>query len=167
VVTACLHAPKGKILPEDMLMSVGNMIGYAGDITPDQAWEILKRDSHAQLVDVRTAPEWAFVGLPDVAALGRELHKVEWQIFPQMAVNVDFVARVEERLRTSGAERATPVLFLCRSGGRSRAAAIALASAGYTQALNVAGGFEGDVDAAGHRGTIGGWKAAGLPWRQS
>jgi len=148
-------------------MSVGNMIGYAGDITPDQAWEVLKQDSKAQLVDVRTAPEWAYVGLPDVSALGRELHKVEWQVFPQMTVNPDFVARVEGRLRTAGADKDTPVLFLCRSGGRSRAAAIALTAAGYARALNVAGGFEGDVDAEGHRGTIGGWKAARLPWRQS
>ena len=28
-------------------------------------------------------------------------------------------------------------------------------------------GFEGDKDGTGHRGTLGGWKAAGLPWVQS
>ena len=148
-------------------MSVGNMIGYAGDVSPDEAWTILKQDAKAQLVDVRTTAEWAFVGTPDLSRLGRGVHRVEWQIFPQMSVNPDFVARVEDRLRSSGADSGTAILFLCRSGGRSRAAAIALTAAGYARALNVSGGFEGDLDAEGHRGTAGGWKAAKLPWRQS
>ncbi len=149
------------------MTSVGNTIGYAGDVTPNQAWDILERNPGAQIVDVRTAPEWSFVGTPDLSSLGRELHRVEWQVFPQMAVNPEFVRRVADRLGSSGADADTPVLFICRSGGRSRAAAIALTAAGYTRALNVAGGFEGDVDAEGHRGTIDGWKAAKLPWRQS
>jgi rhodanese-related sulfurtransferase len=58
-------------------------------------------------------------------------------------------------------------LFLCRSGARSRAAAAALTRIGFEKAFNVAGGFEGDLDGEGHRGAITGWKAAGLPWRQS
>jgi hypothetical protein len=37
---------------------------------------------------------------------------------------------------------------------------------GYARAFNVLEGFEGDKDAAGHRGTVGGWKVAGLPWIQ-
>jgi rhodanese-related sulfurtransferase len=59
-----------------------------------------------------------------------------------------------------------PVLFLCRSGVRSAAAAEAAARAGYAHAYNVTEGFEGPLDADGHRG-VSGWKAAGLPWRQS
>ena len=31
----------------------------------------------------------------------------------------------------------------------------------------VVNGFEGDVDAEGRRGTVGGWKVSGLPWSQS
>ena len=58
------------------------------------------------------------------------------------------------------------VLVICRSGARSRAAAIALTRAGFTQAFNIAGGFEGDADAQGHRGNLNGWKASDLPWRQ-
>jgi rhodanese-related sulfurtransferase len=58
------------------------------------------------------------------------------------------------------------VLFLCRSGARSRAAAVALTGLGFAKAFNVAGGFEGDPDGERHRGNINGWKAAGLPWRQ-
>jgi rhodanese-related sulfurtransferase len=147
--------------------SVGSASGYAGDISADRAWKILNDDPTAQLVDVRTTAEWSFVGMPDLSGLGREVHTVEWQVFPQMSPNPDFVRQVGERLRNSGAGTETPVLFLCRSGGRSRAAAMAMTAAGFSCALNVAGGFEGDVDAEGHRGMTGGWKAAKLPWRQS
>ncbi|HEY3637988.1 MAG TPA: rhodanese-like domain-containing protein [Rhizomicrobium sp.] len=149
------------------MTSVGNVSGYAGDINPSQAWELLARDPKAQLVDVRTAAEWAFVGLPDLSSVGREVHRVQWQQYPEMSVNPEFVRMVAGQLQASGASLETPVLFLCRSGGRSRAAAVAMTASGYRSALNVTGGFEGDADAAGHRGTIGGWKAAGLPWRQS
>jgi rhodanese-related sulfurtransferase len=149
------------------MASVKNTKGYAGDVDPDQAWELLERDPKAQLVDVRTAAEWAFVGVPDLSSLGREPHKVEWQRYPDMSLNPDFVRSVAERLEQSGADVETPILFLCRSGGRSRAAAMAMTAAGFNRALNVTGGFEGDVDAAGHRGATGGWKAAHFPWRQS
>jgi rhodanese-related sulfurtransferase len=59
-----------------------------------------------------------------------------------------------------------PILFICRSGGRSRAAAAALTAAGYRRCYNVAEGFEGNPDPERHRGKTGGWKAAGLPWVQ-
>jgi rhodanese-related sulfurtransferase len=140
---------------------------YAGDIDVRDAWVLLARDPKAQLVDVRTAAEWAYVGLPDLSSLGRPVHRLEWQSFPSMVVDPDFAAKAAQELRKAGAEPGTPVLFLCRSGARSKAAAIALARAGFTQALNIASGFEGDADASGHRGRVNGWKAAELPWRQS
>jgi len=59
------------------------------------------------------------------------------------------------------------VVFLCRSGARSRAAAIAMTAAGFAKAFNASGGFEGDLDALRHRGNNNGWKAAQLPWKQS
>ena len=61
----------------------------------------------------------------------------------------------------------TPVLFICRSGGRSNMAATALAAAGFTRCYNILEGFEGDKDAHGQRNRTGGWRAAGLPWYQS
>ena len=138
---------------------------YAGDLASDAAWAMLKNDPHAQLVDVRTMAEWSFVGLPDLSSVGRDVHCVEWQSFPSMAVNPDFVERTKAELE--GATSDTPVLFLCRSGARSRAAAIAMTRAGFTRAYNVAGGFEGDMDQDRHRGVRNGWKASGLPWKQS
>jgi rhodanese-related sulfurtransferase len=140
---------------------------YAGDVSPKEAWDILAGDCKAQIVDVRTAAEWAFVGTSDLAALGRKPLFVERQSFPEPRLNPDFVAQATQRLRAAGASPDTPVLFLCRSGGRSRAAAVAITSAGFSRALNVSGGFEGDPDSNGHRGATNGWKADGLPWRQS
>ena len=68
---------------------------------------------------------------------------------------------------SAGADKDAPVLFLCRSGARSRSAAIALTAAGFSRAYNIVGGFEGDLDGDRHRGQTNGWKAAGLPWKQS
>jgi rhodanese-related sulfurtransferase len=140
---------------------------YAGDLPVQEAWSLLKSDPKAQLVDVRTTAEWSFVGLPDLSSLGRKLHMVEWQSYPSMAVNPDFAAAAAATVRAAGADTDTPILFLCRSGARSRSAAIALTKAGFTRAFNVAGGFEGDIGPDGHRGHVNGWKATDLPWRQS
>jgi len=137
---------------------------YAGDISATDAWEALRRDSRAQLVDVRTAAEWAFVGLPDLSALGRRVHAIEWQSFPSMAANPGFAEAAEAAL---GPDKSVPVYFLCRSGARSRSAAAAMAGRGYSNSFNVAGGFEGDLDGERHRGRNNGWKAAGLPWGQT
>jgi rhodanese-related sulfurtransferase len=140
---------------------------YAGDISPADAWDMLNSDPKAQLVDVRTIAEWNFVGLPDLSPLGRRVHCVEWQHFPSTASNSDFVLETSGALASAGGDGDTPVLFLCRSGGRSRAAAIAMTAAGHQKSFNVAGGFEGDLDGERHRGNNNGWKASGLPWKQS
>lgn len=140
---------------------------YAGDIAPKEAWELLATSPAAQLVDVRTLAEWNFVGLPDLSELGRQAHCIEWQSFPVMARNPAFAADALKAVTAAGADQDTPVLMLCRSGARSRAAAMALTGAGFRQAYNIAGGFEGDPDGMRHRGLVNGWKAEGLPWRQS
>jgi len=146
-------------------MTPGNTsLGYAGDLSATDAWALLQSDPAAQLVDVRTMAEWSFVGLPDLAGIGRQVHCVEWQSYPSMAQNPSFVAQAGAAI---GSRKDAPVLLLCRSGGRSRAAAMAMTAAGYEQAYNVAGGFEGDLDKNSHRGGANGWKAAGLPWRQT
>lgn len=143
------------------------MADYAGDITPSDAWRILSQDSGAALVDVRSQAEWSFVGLPDLTTLGRKPVLTAWAHFPGMVANADFLAELRKGLEAAGHAPGAPVLFLCRSGARSRSAAVAATAAGIGPAYNVTGGFEGDLDAEGHRGAAGGWKASGLPWRQS
>jgi rhodanese-related sulfurtransferase len=139
---------------------------YAGDIDAKQAWELLKGDPKAQLIDVRTAAEWTYVGLPDVSDLGREVHTIEWQSFPSGAINPEFAAITAGEMERQGMGKDTPLLFLCRSGARSKSAAMAMTRAGFSHAYNIAGGFEGNLDGQAHRGGTNGWKAAGLPWRQ-
>jgi rhodanese-related sulfurtransferase len=143
-------------------MAPSPSLEYAGDISAAEAWEQLRANPKAQLVDVRTMAEWNFVGLPDISSLGRKVHCVEWQSFPSGARNPGFVVEASQVL----GDKDAPVLLLCRSGARSRAAAIALTEAGFAQAFNIAGGFEGDMDGEGHRGNREGWKAENLPWRQ-
>jgi rhodanese-related sulfurtransferase len=135
---------------------------YAGDVTPTEAWEILNTRSEAVLIDVRTPAEWAYVGLPDLSTVGKQPLLVPWALFPGMTINPDFGAEVESTV----ADRDAPLLFICRSGARSRAAAIAMTARGYTSCYNVASGFEGDPDPQRHRGTISGWKVEDLPWVQ-
>lgn len=142
-------------------------MGYAGDIEPKEAWALLQSDPKAQLVDVRTAAEWTFVGVPNLGQVSRKAILVEWQVYPSMGRNASFEDGVAERLQAAGATATTSVLFLCRSGARSQAAARAMTAKGFTKCFNVAGGFEGDVDADRHRGRANGWKASGLPWVQT
>ncbi|MDP2331997.1 MAG: rhodanese-like domain-containing protein [Reyranella sp.] len=137
--------------------------GYAGDVVPATAWKILSEHKDAMLVDVRTRPEWNFIGLPDLEPLAKKPALIEWQVFPSMQLNPDFVTALSGAL----ADKDTPLLFLCRSGARSAAAAKAMTAAGYSTCLNVADGFEGPLNAEAKRGSAGGWKAAGLPWRQT
>ena len=91
---------------------------------------------------------------------------VEWQTFPDQAVDPRFVERLAGELKMLGVKPDDDLFFICRSGGRSLAAAKAMAVMGYHACHNVAGGFEGPLDDERHRGAVGGWKAAGLPWRQ-
>ncbi len=134
---------------------------FLGDISPTQTWRALQDQPEAVLVDVRTNAEWAYVGGPDHAALDKFQICVEWLRFPTMELNSRFL----EELQDHGVNPSQEVYLICRSGVRSRQAAELLARHGYTT-YNVADGFEGQIDAAGHRG-VGGWRAEGLPWRQS
>ncbi len=131
-----------------------------GDLSPRRAWQLLAADGSAVLVDVRTNEEWVFVGLPDVSSLGRRAVALEWTTFGG-GPNQRFLAELD-----AAAPKDSAVVFLCRSGHRSVAAAEAAARNGWQRTYNVLDGFEGDLDEDGHRGARG-WRAEGLPWRQS
>jgi rhodanese-related sulfurtransferase len=135
---------------------------YAGDVSPQRAYELLAREPDAVLVDVRTRAEWTYVGVPDLSGLGKEVVRVEWEHYPDGSPNSAFL----DELSAIGVDPDATVLFLCRSGVRSAAAAETASRAGFTRAYNVSEGFEGPLDPDGHRGARG-WRAAGLPWRQS
>ncbi len=132
------------------------------DVSSQQAWDALVSDPNAQLVDCRTDAEWQYVGIPDLRELRKQVILVSWQYFPSGNVNRSFV----EELRDAGVAPEQRIYFLCRSGARSMSAAQAAQAEGFANVYNIADGFEGPHDAEGHRGTLAGWKAAGLPWRQ-
>lgn len=129
---------------------------YSGAMTPAEAHELWRNAPGARLVDVRTRAEWDYVGrIPDAV-------EIELLTYPGNRPNPAFLAELESKV-----DKGVPVLFICRSGGRSHNAAMLAKQAGYNEAYNVLEGFEGDRDAQGHRNSKGGWRAAGLPWTQS
>lgn len=137
---------------------------FAGDVSPAEAFKVLSEEPAATLVDTRTVPEWAYVGVPDLSGLGKAVHFLEWAKFPAMSLNEGFL---EELNGMVGGDKERAVFFICRSGQRSRKAAIAATADGFRRAYNVETGFEGSLDVDRHRSAKNGWKADGLPWVQS
>ena len=129
-------------------------------------WQALESHVRSQLIDVRTRAEWTYVGIPDLGSLSKRAVLVEWQTFPDQTIDPRFVERLARELSALGVKLDDDLFFICRSGGRSLAAAKEMAAMGYRACHNVTGGFEGPLDDERHRGIAGGWKAAGLPWQQ-
>lgn len=128
--------------------------GYAGNVTPQEAWELVSTHS-AVLVDVRTAEERQFVG-----RVPESVH-VPWLVGLNLQRNPRFVRELESKVR-----RDDVLLLLCRSGSRSVAAAQALTEARFRNAFNILEGFEGELDESHQRGSHGGWRFHRLPWVQ-
>ena len=130
---------------------------YAGAVTPEEAFALLQLDPRAKLVDVRTNAERDWVGR---AAVPESQHvAVEWATYPGGQPNPAFGAQLEQVARKDEV-----LLFLCRSGVRSRHSARVATEHGFTESYDILEGFEGDRDLDGHRKTISGWCKAGLPW---
>lgn len=128
--------------------------GYAGDITPQLAHQWWQ-SGEAVLVDVRSDAEREWVGfVPGAMAIA-------WKQWPGMALNPEFDARIQ-----TASPDLKKLLLLCRSGVRSIAAAQRATTLGL-EAYNILEGFEGNPDARGHRGIVGGWRFHGLPWTQN
>ena len=127
---------------------------YSGALTPSEANEVWQLAPGAKLVDVRTRAEWDWVGRIPGAI------EIEWISYPGNQLNNDFLAQLKRQVDSESL-----VMFLCRSGMRSQKAACLATEAGYAECFNILEGFEGDVDASGQRGKIGGWRKAGLPWK--
>lgn len=131
-------------------------LAYAGALTPREAWEVLQLAPGAKLVDVRTRAEWDWVGRVPGSV------EIEWMLYPGNEPNAHFLAQLQRQV-----DREALVMFLCRSGARSNAAANLAVASGFTNAYNILEGFEGDLNSQAQRGQRGGWRYRGLPWRQS
>ncbi len=139
------------------------------EVLPHEAWESLKSEPNTVLVDVRTRAEWSFVGFPELDNFDKKVIRVEWLAFPEMSVNPTFTG---ELFSCFGDRFPDKIFFICRSGVRSLDAAVYVSDVlreigRNTLCINVAEGFEGDLDEDRHRGNLNGWKQRGLPWRQS
>jgi rhodanese-related sulfurtransferase len=128
---------------------------YQGELTPQEAHQLLQLAPGAKIVDVRTRAELDWVGRVPEAV------EIEWNQYPGGVRNPNFLAELKRQVDPEAL-----VMFLCRSGVRSVGAATAATEAGYNACYNILEGFEGDKDANGHRNNIGGWRKAGLPWIQ-
>ena len=131
-------------------------------ISSKQCFERLSEESSSYLVDVRTKPEWLFVGLPDLQSLNKQTICVSWHVYPNMEINVNFESEILE----SGINKHDNIFLICRSGNRSSNAAEFLTSRGFTNCFNVKDGFEGEIGPNYQRSTINGWKYNNLPWKQ-
>ena len=134
-----------------------SQLPYAGAVTPAEAFTLLQQDPNVKLVDVRTNAERDWVGR--VAVPEAQHAAVQWNVYPGGTPNPNFL---DELSRVASKDKV--LLFLCRSGVRSRHAAKLATEHGYENAFDILEGFEGDKDAEGHRKTVGGWCKAGLPW---
>ena len=128
---------------------------YEGALLPGEAYRIWRERPNAMLVDVRTRAEWDWVGRIPGAV------EIEFLTYPGSKPNLAFLPELEQKV-----DKEALVMFICRSGGRSHHTATIAGQAGYNASYNVLEGFEGDKNADGHRNTVGGWRAAGLPWKQ-
>ncbi len=93
---------------------------YEGAVTPREAHELLQLASGARLIDVRTKAEWDWVGRVPGAI------EIEWQDYPAKQLNPHFIQTLKHSVTTESV-----LIFLCRSGQRSSAAAEAATEAGF------------------------------------
>ena len=129
---------------------------YSGALTPTEACEVWRLAPGARLIDLRTRAELEWVGRVPGAI------EIEWSTWPEAERNPNFLAQLRHQVDPEAL-----VLFLCRSGARSHYAALFAQQGGYATCYNILEGFEGERDAHGQRGHIGGWRFAGLPWMQA
>ena len=132
------------------------------NITSIECFNKLSEISNSYLIDIRTKPEWEFIGVPDLSSLNKKTIFISWQIYPEMKINSSFKNQVIE----SNIKQDDKIFLICRSGLRSLNAAKFLISCGYNYCFNVSDGFEGYKNSLNQRSTINGWKCNNLPWKQ-
>lgn len=148
---------KDEILTIATQRAQSGALPYAGALTPQEAFALLQQDPAVKLVDVRTKAERDWIGfptLPDSQHLA-----VQWNLYPESTPNPAFLDQLAQ-----ATQKNQTLLFLCRSGVRSRHAAKLATENGYPHCFDILEGFEGNKDASGHRKTVEGWCHAGLPW---
>ena len=132
------------------------------NISSRECFEKLSIEVNSQLIDVRTKPEWIYVGVPDLSSINKNVIFVSWQVYPEMGTNKFF----ENQILESNIQKNNNLYFICRSGNRSNNAAEFLTSRGFSNCFNVIDGFEGKLNHDQQRALIDGWQFNNLPWKQ-
>jgi rhodanese-related sulfurtransferase len=135
---------------------LGNL-NYGGEISATDSWQLLQDNGNAVFVDVRTPQELINPGRPDLSRLNKQSINIPWKLPETFAVNPDFAAQLEVRLAEYGSDKSQPIIFMCKSGGRSLDAAVNMTALGYSNCLNLSDGF------VGAPGSTSSWMACGLP----
>ena len=137
------------------------------NINSKEAFDLLKEDENAVLIDVRTNKEHLEVGIPDLREIGKDTFKIEWRnsILPGSRKRFFNEFKENLELREQG-----KYLFICRSGIRSNFAALTVEesfnSGNYNgKCYNVEDGFEGYEQPLGYPQNPNGWRNLGLPWK--
>lgn len=141
-----------------------------GDVTPGQAYEMLKKDpGHTFLVDVRTRYEYQDIGHPVGA------YNIPWKFYTLKVGKKGYGKVANDNFKNDLLARFNPetdtLLLMCRSAWRTIAASTAAVDAGFKakNVFNILGGFEGDkVKDKNNRfygkRRVAGWRLDGLPW---
>ncbi len=163
------------------------------DITPSDAFQFLQNSTQHILIDVRTDPEWNFVGIPDSSKFAKSENIIfeNYLVWPDWSKNAKFIPNVMTKLSNNSNfdTKVSKLFFMCccgllfsfcclnfflqklfrRIGGRSkRSSTEMLNNYPNLQVYNVLYGFQGDLDTkTKHREAVNGWKFSQLPWAQN
>jgi rhodanese-related sulfurtransferase len=123
------------------------------EVSPKEAYELMKNDAETIYLDVRSTMEF------DEAHPAGAVNVPIMNFTPGfgMTPNPDFVQTVEEKF-----PKDAKLVIGCKSGGRSAQACQIMEKMGFTNVANVRGGFVGAVDNFG-RLVEPGWSMLDLP----
>ncbi|MFQ5694533.1 MAG: rhodanese-like domain-containing protein [Terriglobia bacterium] len=121
-------------------------------VSPEEANQLLEGEGYSYL-DVRTVPEFGAGHVPGA----KNIPLAEPDAMGRMQLNPVFLETIGKNF---GKE--SKLITGCQKGGRSLKAAELLAQAGFTNVVDMRGGFGGETDQLG-RVTFPGWAPRGLP----
>lgn len=128
------------------------------------------------LLDVRNLAELHYTGAPDLidANIPYKFNTSEWVSNENsitgtfsMKENPNFVAAVENVLKSKNMTKENPIIIMCATGARAPFATRLLHQAGFKKVYAQMEGFEGIRATKGkHKGkrNVSGWKHSKLPW---
>ncbi len=124
-------------------------------IEPQEAKDLLDSDAGYTYLDVRSKAEFQAGHAPGAVNIPIMDQNPQG---PGMIPNPNFLEEVTEAFP----EKSTPLVTACLRGGRSLKAAQILLQEGYTDIVDMRGGYDGEMGPGGQI-TVEGWARLGLP----